>query len=152
MTKGVKYISDILKEVAQEQNRSYSEVEEVWRLHKKYVQEMIEQQDTYIIEFPHIGNLYFSGFMSRAVGSRYKNRDTELEEKTQKLYEMIEDSKNREGKTQYMYPQARRPNILKLYKSINFNINNKKKKYSTPEKIIKEIENYSHNEQNRKNN
>lgn len=149
MKKGVKYIWDILREVAKEEGRSYEEVKELWRIHMEYVKDKIDEEDTYILEIPHIGNLYFSGFLYTLKDSKSRNKIDELRGKKANLVEMITASKNSEGKTKYIYPQERRPNINKLYKSINNHINNTKKKYTSTNKMIKQIEKYSNDEQDK---
>lgn len=147
MSKGVKYIWDILKEVAKEEGRDYEEVKELWKIHREYVKKVTREEDTFIVEVPHIGNLFFSGFLYRLKNAKSHNKLIGLEDKEEFLNKAILESKEREGKTKYKYPQEKRPNVMKLYKAINFHIHNTKKRYTSNDKMIKQIEKYSNNEQ-----
>src|SRR5690554_1003731 len=114
MDKGVRFIKDILKEVAEEEGRTQGEMKELWRIHKAYLRSKLEEKDTYIVEIPQIGNLYFSNFLFRLFNAKSRKKYNELDGKSKKLDTLLSESKGLEKSTSYTYPQERRPSILKM--------------------------------------
>ena len=145
--KGVLYIKEVIKDVAEELDMSKEEVNEMWNIHVKYLKKLMEREDVYVIKIPKIGNLFFSKFLFNLFNKKSKiNKYGHLQEKADKLHKMVNDSMDSEGSTKYTYPQIKRPSIYRLYKSIQWNMFNRNKKYTSANKLIETIENYSKNE------
>ena len=54
---GIRYIEDILKEVAKEQGLSEKEVREIWKIHKKYIKQCMNDPNITVINIPYVGLL-----------------------------------------------------------------------------------------------
>lgn len=144
---GVLFIKNIIKEASEELDIPEKEVNEIWNLHVKYIKHLMEQKDIFIIRIPKIGNLFFSRFLFNLYNKKSKiDKYGHLQEKADKLYDMVSESIEDEGPTKYTYPQIKRPSILRLYKSIQWNIFGKNKRYTSSNKLIETLENYSKNE------
>lgn len=144
MKKGVKYIQDIIKEVAQEEGRSKEEIKELWRIHREFVKDKIEEEDTFILKIPQIGNLFYSSSLQRLFNNKSRGYYSYLDGKSLKIDNLIEDAKTKEGKTKYLYPQKRGSTLYKFYKAIQRVIYNRKKSYTARNEVYKELEKYSY--------
>jgi hypothetical protein len=141
---GVRYIDDILKEVAEEQGRDYKEVKEAWRLHVEHVKKTIDSGETDVIELPRLGNLFFNTFTYNAFSKRSGAKPFPSQERQRdKIKDLITKDKEIDRKTSYLYPQVRRASVYSLFRVIKRSIDKRRISYSTLPKIIKRIEEYS---------
>lgn len=139
--KGIKYIDEILEEVRQERGIGKNEMNEIWRLHKKYLKEKMEDEKTHIIEIPLIGNLYYNIFTERGVFNHRKKR--EESERSKNIRRLIQEDKDRGVKTRYTYPQNKRGNLMNIFKKIMKRFFNSEKRLTTFDKAISLIEDFS---------
>ncbi|MCB1711372.1 MAG: hypothetical protein KDH96_02470 [Candidatus Riesia sp.] len=141
--KGVKYVDDIIKEVALESGRNEKEVREAWKIHIEYIKDLMDRDDVYIIELPKLGNLFYNTFTQKNIDSKtFVNKDNKLNEKSAKLRDMIKADFGKVN-TKYTYPQIKRANLYNLYKSIQSFVHKIKKSYSSFKNVIRTIEEYS---------
>ena len=122
LNKGISYIEDILKEVAEEEGYDLGQVKEIWKKHRAYVKELMDDPDVHIIELPHLANLYFNANTANHI-AREKNTKKEtksyMKEKAEDIENKIEEDKeNNQSSTNYRYPQKSRGGIYKLYRNI----------------------------------
>ncbi len=141
---GVKYIEDIIKEVAADLGREEKEVREAWKIHIGYIKSLMDKEDSFVITLPRLGNLFYNAFLQKNFNSKAKNDIYEsLNKKSEKIDNAIIEHSKEKRKTVYTYPQGKRSTLYNLYRSVQWNFLNKVKSYSSFEKVILLIEEYS---------
>lgn len=95
MREGFKSIKEILKEVAEDEGMTWTEIEDLWLHQKNYVKKQMEKEDVYAIFIPFIGTLSLN----------VKQYVKEIKHKNRKFYKnfinKVEKLKIHENYTKY---------------------------------------------------
>lgn len=127
MEEGFKSIRDILKEVAEDEGMTWTEIEDVWIHQKKYIKNKMENKEVYAIFLPFIGTLSLNT----------KQYIKEIKYKNRKFYKnfinKVESLKKHDNYTKYGNAHKKTTAIHRLVNYIinNFDIEEKKKETLT---------------------
>jgi hypothetical protein len=157
---GVRFVDDIMKEVAKETPFSLKDIKGAWKIHKEHLESLMDDPDVYSIILPHLGILYFNTYTFKAIFRRSNNKDKllNLKEKEkkiiQKIKDNIEDNEKKGYITKFTYPQKRKGGIYKLYSNILkfvLGLESPKTSYAPNKKIAKIFEEYSNDKLTKQN-
>lgn len=142
MNEGYKSISDIVKEVAEEEGMTHSEVRDVWEHQKRYVKTQMETEGVYAIFLPFIGTLSLNT----------KQFSKEIKNKIRKTHSLIIDKVEKLSKhsnyTKYKNSHKRVTGVNRLARYIIRHYEtgiDKNKKLIAHKKCWKTIYKYSNN-------
>lgn len=86
---------DIIKELAEEKNIPYEEIEELCSLSLKYIKHLTEQERTLSVLIPELGNLYYSERFGEFFKNRFNKYDTGLNQEAKKeMYTFLQTRSN----------------------------------------------------------
>ena len=95
MREGFKSIKEILKEVAEDERMTWTEIEDLWLHQKNYVKKQMEKEDVYAIFIPFIGTLSLN---VKQLTAELKGKN---KRKHKKIINKVENLKNHENYTKY---------------------------------------------------
>jgi len=125
MKEGFKSVKEILKEVAEDEGMTWTEIEDVWLHQKSYIKKQMEEEEVYSILIPFIGTLSLN----------VKQYIKEIKHKNRKFYknfiDKVEKLKLHEKYSKYANSHKKTTGIHRLVKYIvkNFNVEDYKKEY-----------------------
>jgi len=62
---GILLVDTVLNEVAKESGFELLQVREMWELHREYLEQQMDKEDTDIIRIPHLGRMFFNAYQYR---------------------------------------------------------------------------------------